>query len=126
MVPPKQFNHCTGWYERNTGGKIYWRARIPYITIENLPLNLKFVDEHLIGRILPNRTTFAGKNPDGNPVFDKPKDVDHTQKTPEIPKRVDHVVPQKQADPAVPQRQDPTVQPPSHQGTASPNLKPGT
>jgi hypothetical protein len=55
-----------------------------------------------------------------------PKGVDHTRKTPEVTKKVEHVAPQKQADPAVPQKQEPTVQPPSLPGTASWNLKPGT
>jgi hypothetical protein len=125
MAPPKQFNHCNGWYERNAGGKIYWRTRFPIIAIENLPLNLKFVDDHWIGRILPNGTTFLGKTPNGNPVYGKPTKVDHTRKTPEASKKDEQVVLPKQPDPVVPQKQDPVAQPPTHQSNASLNLKPG-
>jgi hypothetical protein len=82
MEPPKHLlNHCTGLlYDRNAGGKIYWRSRFPVIAIENLPLNLKFVASHWTGRILPDGTTFLGRTPDGSPVFGPPTNVDHTRK----------------------------------------------
>jgi hypothetical protein len=123
MEPPKQYNHCIGWYERNAGGKIYWRSRIPR--------NLKFIASHWTDRILPDGTTFLGRYPDGQPSFGPPIHTDHTRKAPEASgkapestKKVDQIPPTQQSDPVIP-GSDPVTQPP-RQATNNSNLRPGT
>jgi hypothetical protein len=131
MEPPKQYIHCIGWYERSTGGKIYWRSRFPIITLENLPRNLKFIDSHWTGHILPDGTTFLGRYPHGQPSFGLPIRTDHTRKapetsgkTPEPTKKVDQIPPTQRSDPVIP-GSDPVTQPP-RQATNDSNLRPGT
>jgi hypothetical protein len=108
MEPPKWSNHCIGWYERNAGGKIYWRSRIPIIDLENIPRNLTFIASHWTGRILPDGTTFLGNYPDGRPSFGPPARTDHTRTGPEASRTVpepteksDQIPPTQRSDPAV-------------------------
>jgi hypothetical protein len=117
MEPPKWSNHCIGWYERNAGGKIYWRSRIPVIDLENIPSNLSFIASHWTGRILPDGTMFLGNYSDGRPSFGPPTHTDHTRKGPEASRTVpepmktsDQVPPTQRSDPVVP-RSDHATQP---------------
>lgn len=67
--PPRHGTHLQGFWGNSLAGTVVWKSYIPPLKYEELPANIKFIDKHWEGRLLPDGTTFVGKKPDSTPVF---------------------------------------------------------